>query len=404
MMFKRFSLLVTMLAVACFMAIGTGDTRIPIVPSDFFLARFDSSGNQLWSKMYDFNNEDQMHCAFSISQDRMILVGFSDCGLNGDGFRIVCVAGDGSELWSECGRSGYGIESPFCFRGRQLDDGSLLLIGMHWVLCISEDGEKRWARTVEEVEVRSVSVCSDGSYVLAGSYDDSHNPMNAVVDRRDGSIVKLDSNRNTLWSHSYGRDFWDNFYDATVSTDGLICAVGESKPSAMELIRPDGWIILANQNGEIVKELVLGRTIGLRYWDVQNAPDGGFLLFGETGTREMSPESELVFTKLAANGDSLWSRTKGGGWQNAQPVEAFGQTDYPFFDYIRAAARSEYSHMIRRQAFGDIICTPHIETGSRIDSVKLNGSYFSLASDGFFLAGTYILPKSESDSIKVNGK
>ncbi len=403
-MFKRNSLLVAMLAVACFMAIGTGDTRIPIVPSDFFLARFDSSGNQLWSRTYDFNDQDHMNCAFSTNDDRVILVGFSDCGLNVDGFRIVCVAGDGSELWSECGRSGYGIESPFCFRGRQLDDGTLLLIGMHWILCINEDGEKQWARLVKEVEVRSVSICPDGGFVLAGSYDDSHNPLNTEIDPSDGSIVKLDSSRNTLWSHSYGRDFWDYFYDATVSTDGLICAVGESKPSAMELIRPDGWVVLANQNGEIVKELVLGRTIGLRYWDVQNAPDGGFLLIGETGTREMSPESELVFTKLSASGDSLWSRKKGLGWQHAEAVAAFGQTDYPFFEYIKTAARNEYSHKIRKEAFGDVICAPHIENGSRSDSVKLNGSYFSLASDGFFLAGTYILPKSENDSITVNSK
>lgn len=404
MMFKRFSLLVAMFAVACLTVTVLGNSYRTIVPSDFFLARFDSSGNQLWSRTYNYNDEDQMNCAFSTIDDRVILVGFSDCGLNVDGFRIVCVAGDGSELWSECGRSGYGIESPFCFSGRQLDDGSLLLIGMHWILCINEDGKKQWTRLVKEVEVRSVSICPDGGYVLAGSYDDSHNSLNTETDPSDGSIVKLDSSRNTIWNYSYGREYWDYFYDATVSDDGLICAVGESFPTAEELIRPDGWVVLVNQNGEIVKELVLGRTVGLKYWDVQNAPDGGFLLFGETGTRDARRESDNVFTKLAANGDSLWSRTKGGGWQNAQPVEAFGQTDYPFYDYIQAAARSEYSHMIRRQAFGDIICTPHIETGSRIDSVKLNGSYFSLASDGFFLAGTYILPKSESDSITVNGK
>lgn len=386
-----------------FVNVGNSNSRRVIRPSDFFLARFDSVGNQIWSRTYDFSTEDQMHCAFSTDNDQVILVGFSDCGSNQEGFRIVCIANDGSILWSECSRFAYSIESPFCFRGRQLDDSSLLLIGMHWVLCISEDGKKKWARLFSDVEVRSVSESPDGGWVLSGSYDDSHNPLNTEIDPSDGSIVTLDSNRNTIWNYSYGREYWDYFYDATVSNDGLICAVGESFPSVRELIRPDGWVVIVNQKGEIVKELVLGRTIGLRYWDVQCAPDGGFLVLGETGPREKG-ETDLVFTKLSENGDSLWSRKKGEGWNFAEPVEAFGKRDYPFVDYIRAAARFESSHMISGQAFGDITCTPYLETASGVDSVKLNGSYFGLTSDGFFLAGTYILPKSENDSITVNGK
>lgn len=84
------------------------------------------------------------------------------------------------------------------------------------------------------VDVNSVTDAADGGVVLAGDH--------STVDGTKGTLIKLDSRGQQVWTHDYCIEDLAKFYDIAATSDGGFIATGESERLVQE---GEPWILSA---------------------------------------------------------------------------------------------------------------------------------------------------------------
>ena len=192
------------------------------------------------------------------------------------------------------------------------------------------------------VDVRSISVSSDGSYIAAGSYDDK--------------VYFFNRNGNLLWSYETG----NTVLDIAVTFDGSYIAAGSL----------DDKVYFFNRNGDLLWSY---ETSG-RIEDVSVSSDGSYIA---TGTCDYGFHGDTNKIYLFShNGDLLWSYET-GGWVDVS-VSSDGS-------YIAAGTSGDDKvYFFNRN--GDLLWS--YETGDIVKGVKTGGrvTRVSVSSDGSYIA------------------
>ena len=138
----------------------------------------------------------------------------------------------------------------------------------------------------------SVQQTADGGYVLFGDSTSSAN--GTVTDTsyggRDSWVVRLDSGGAILWQHLLGGSGDDYGYSGQQTNDGGYVLMGASNSSASgDVTDPnhgswDFWLVKLDSGGTIQWQKLLGGS-GMDYgYAVQQAVDGGYVLFGTSAS------------------------------------------------------------------------------------------------------------------------
>ncbi len=280
-----------------------------------------------------------------------------------------------------------------------------------WLVKTDAYGNQQWQKSKGGTQfdfANMVKITSDGGFIIAGitnSYGAGGN---------DGYLVKTDASGNTQWTQTYGDTGLQEIEAVVQTADGGYACIGTNKTggtgyydiwlfktnstgvmqwqrniggASFEIgnsiqIAPDGGFIIAGQSYsyDSTGAFYLGKTdaSGILQWHktfttghlceahyVQNAPGGGYVIMGDADTTSNGfGDTDIWLIKTDANGDSLWSRSYGGSKKDG------GKTIEPTSDggYIMAGITRSFNlinpdyYAVKTDANGIVEWTQHYGT------------------------------------------
>lgn len=193
-----------------------------------------------------------------------------------------------------------------------------------WIVKLDETGEIQWQHSYGgsgDDHGGSVQSTLDGGYIVIGSSDSNNGDVLGNHGYFDAWILKLDSNGNIQWQHSYGGSNFDGATDIQQTVDGGFIVAAYSYSVDGDIIQNlgncDYWILKLDSNGFIQWQKSFGGTDVDIPTSIQQTTDGGYIVGGETFSNDgnisgFHGESDYWIIKLNANGDFVWQKTLGG--------------------------------------------------------------------------------------------
>jgi len=148
----------------------------------------------------------------------------------------------------------------------------------------------------------SVKQTKDGGYILAGITNSLGNGMDDVY------LIKTDVDGIKLWEKTYGgsNDEWAGQVNETADGGFVIMGLTESYGPGINAV----YLIKTDQNGDTLWTRTYGGG-GLNYGlSGHQTLDSGFIIAGSTTS--FNGDFDIYLIKTDANGDTLWTKTYGG--------------------------------------------------------------------------------------------
>jgi hypothetical protein len=226
-----------------------------LIYPDIYLAKTDSLGDTLWTRMYGGN--------------------LYDCGYFG------------RET----------IDGGYIFVGAQRDTQTINLL---YLVKITQDGDHVWIKTYEGVGY-SLDQTTDGGYVVAGyTWYGSYGT--------DVWLVKTDSLGDTLWTKSYGGSGSDEGCAIEQTRDGGFIIAGHTESYGAGGY--DFYLIKTDSIGNSQWTRTYGGNQSDHAHSIQQTSDDGYIIGGYT--HSFGPWTDFYLVKTDSLGDTLWTRTYGG--------------------------------------------------------------------------------------------
>ncbi|MBI5540150.1 MAG: T9SS type A sorting domain-containing protein [Bacteroidia bacterium] len=154
----------------------------------------------------------------------------------------------------------------------------------------------------------SVQQTADSGYVIAGKVSITNgNPWNQEV-----LIIKVNKYGDTLWTKTSGGSLADIAYDIERTSDGgyIVAGIKDCIVNTINFsIIGNMWILKLNQNGDTLWT----RTYGGPYNDYANSikqtADGGYIVAGTKNNTGINSHGDIWVLKLNQNGDTIWTKT-----------------------------------------------------------------------------------------------
>ncbi len=238
--------------------IVVGTTTNPSGNYDLWLIKTDSQGLMEWDYLFGGNYEDMGHSVKLTTDGGYIVAGFKTGA--GQGYKnayLVKTYADGSIEWDD----EYG--------GNQTNEF-----------------------------VYSVQQTADGGYVLVGKTDAPGNI--------DVYMAKTDATGNLTWDNTFGGGQNDEAWSVIQNSDGDFIAAGYTYSFGEGL---KYYLLKVDASGALVWENVYGMTLYQRAHSVVQTSDGGYAIFGGTGT--YPTDFNVYLVKTDSEGTLEWERSYG---------------------------------------------------------------------------------------------
>lgn len=151
----------------------------------------------------------------------------------------------------------------------------------------------------------SVRSCPDQGYIVAGS-----SSTNGIT---DGYLLRTDTLGMLLWVKYYAGTNVDILRSVRILPDSGYIIAGYSNSAGHGGY--DGWLLRTDKNGDTLWTKYIGTPDWDFFYDVFPTSDGGFVLAGGTYGLGAGDE-DMYFVKTDMNGDTLWTRTYGGIYED----------------------------------------------------------------------------------------
>ncbi|MFH1009953.1 MAG: hypothetical protein V1784_01800, partial [bacterium] len=230
----------------------------------------------------------------------------------------LCLAQPPDSLWSRTFGGSYYEE---CYSVQQTLDGGYILGGYTlsfgagdadlWLVKTDADGDSLWSRTFGGSNgdgLESMQQTSDGGYILAGS---TRSFGVGAPTYANFWLVKTTANGDSLWSRTFGGTYDDYCFSVDLTSDGGYVLAGSTFCTPTNR---DFWLVKTDENGDSLWSRTFGGTWEDACYCVQETADGGYILAGLTKSFGVGTPSyaNIWLVKTNATGDSLWSRSFGG--------------------------------------------------------------------------------------------
>jgi len=200
---------------------------------------------------------------------------------------------------------------------QEISDGGFIVTGLTesfgagnsdiWLIKTNSQGLQQWAKTIGggfSENGNSIQQTNDEGFIIAG-YQSTTNS----VEGRDFWLIKTDSMGDTLWTRRYGlNNDRDEAYSVVQTTDGGYILTGFT-----------GWVITGHSDMLLIKTDQNGDTLwtltyGGQFFDdgssVAETDDGNFIVAGST-TSEFDTTIQAYLMKVNSSGDTLWTQKYG---------------------------------------------------------------------------------------------
>jgi hypothetical protein len=229
------------------------------------------------------------------------------------GADVFIIASDpsGEERWTQTfgsGQDDYGFGVAMTAHGDCLAAGYLVTLGSADVALHGNtaDGGQFLMKVLggsRDDMAYSVARNSDGGFIIAGAtYSFGAGPPNAYV-------LRIDSLGDTLWTRTYGGAGEDYAFSARQTADSgfIICGTTYSYGAGQS----DIYLIKTNASGDTEWTRTYGGAEPEHGHSVLQTADLGYVICGTTLSFGAG-EADIWLIRTDANGDTLWTRTFGG--------------------------------------------------------------------------------------------
>ncbi len=291
---------------------------------DFLLAKFDTCGNHLWTRILGGVGVDYGYSVIQASDGGLVGTGFTESfGAGSSDLLLAKFDASGNHLWTRT-LGGTSSEQGNCVI--EASDGGLVVTGYTTsfgagsgdllLTKFDASGNHLWTRTLGAIKGdigQSVIQASDGALVVAGY------TQNFGAGYTEWMVAKFDSSGNHLWTRTLGGNGEERGLSVTQVSDGGVLVTGWSGSFGAW----DCDLLLAkfDASGNHLWTRSLGTNLGdYRGQSVIQASDGGLVV---TGWAESfgADSPDLVLSKFDAFGNPLWTRTLGAiDWDEGRSV------------------------------------------------------------------------------------
>ena len=247
-----------------------------------------------------------------------------------------------------------------------------------YILKLDANGDTIWTRMFGGAGAdcsRGIKVLPDSGFIIAGNTG-SYGGFYQFY------FLRLDKNGSLKWAKYYGTNNEEQAIGVGVGHGSGFVFIGFIRD--FYITWADLIIIKTDENGNIIWQKQYGGS-GLDYgWAIRRTADGGYIAVGKTNSYG-SGGYDVYLLKLDANGDTMWTRTYGGGSDdNGAWVEQLEDGGYIIVGFTRSfGSGGSDVYLIRTDNSGDTIWTRTYD-GTNDD----NGSKVRICADqGFIIAG-----------------
>ncbi|HKQ40081.1 MAG TPA: hypothetical protein VJ063_18550 [Verrucomicrobiae bacterium] len=198
-----------------------------------------------------------------------------------------------------------------------------------WVVRTDKDGNKLWEQsygTSAWDDMTAAVALNDGGFLLGGyTYGADGSKTSPKYGSTDFWIIRIDAQGNILWDRSYGGASEDWLSAIVQTSDGGFLLAGSSMSAAGGTKTStnygpfDFWAVRIDAAGQQLWDRSYGGTEGDLVFSAKAAPDGGFVLAGNSYSpangSKTSPafgESDIWIVRIDVSGNQVWDRSFGG--------------------------------------------------------------------------------------------
>ncbi len=315
------------------------------------LVKLDALGGIEWTKPYSslFANP-TADSAYILINHNSNSITFTKIGTNGDSlWQTNFSAG----IWAN---EGYYIE--------QVEDGGYIVAGRYQsvtgsgmlLLKLNGLGQQEWRRTFSEITSAgfndgfSVQQTLDKGFIIVGRtninyYDPSKH--------KDVFIVKTDSIGGLQWQRFYGGSDDDSGFSVRQNFAGDYY-IGGTTNSFGTGIGSNMYLIKLNTFGDSLWTRTYGGNFEESAIGLWPTNDGGCILTGSSNSFSTG-DFDGYIVKTDANGDILWTRTYGGtGMEVANSVQQTSDNGYAIAGYTNSIGAGDFDmFLLKTDAFGN---------------------------------------------------
>ncbi len=289
--------------------VGTAIVAGSPVCCNYWVAKFNESGNLEWTKSLGGSADDKAYDIKQTIEGGYIIAGIS-YSLDGDVTNahgdadcwIVKTSANGTIEWE---KSLGGSEVDYAYSILQASDGSYTLAGRTgstdgdvidnsnagacWVVNLDSIGTIQWQKVLHTglngVETgNSIQQTSDDGYIIAG-YSVKQNSSDT-----DFWAIKLDDSLAIQWERSLGGTAFDYGYSICQTDDQAYVVTGVTRSNNGDVTgshgERDAWIVKLSNAGEINWQRTIGGSYDDIAFSIQQTIDGGFTIAGLTGSND----------------------------------------------------------------------------------------------------------------------
>ncbi|PSR54850.1 hypothetical protein AHMF7605_15740 [Adhaeribacter arboris] len=360
--------------------------------TDYWIVKIDANGNKLWDKTFGSTFSEFLTTIIPTADGGYLLGGSSNSDNEGDktetnqgdrsrDYWLVKIDGTGDKQWDKT-------------LGGALDDNLTTIISTHdggyllggfsnsgksgdkseankgqstadyWVVKTDGTGNKIWDKTFGGTgidELDGLLELASGGYLLSGSSDSkiSSDKTQHSYGGKDYWILQIDEKGNKLWDKTYGGNGRDKLNTLITTRDGGYLLGGESDSkisgdkSQLSRGASDFWVIKLNSTGNKLWDKTIGGTGTDALYSLITAPDGSYLLGGNSWSETGGDKSEgsrgfmdywIIKIKEALPFMAQWDRRYGGsGNDNLTSVIKTSDGGYLSGGYTNSGVGGEVS-------------------------------------------------------------
>jgi len=168
------------------------------------------------------------------------------------------------------------------------------------------NGNLQWDKTFggsANDNASALTIAPDGGYLLAGS------TTSKGAGERDAYLIKTDANGNLQWDKTYGGSGSDFAFAIEIAPDGGYLLAGETRSKGAG--SADAYLIKTDANGNLQWDKTFGDSEFDSVVDIATRADGGYVLAGRTSIKG-AENSDAYLIKTDGNGNLQWEKTYGG--------------------------------------------------------------------------------------------